>query len=112
MEVKERDIEIYKQTDGKKPYEEWLNGLKDGMSRARIRARIDKVALGNFGDFKPVGDGVSELRFTFGPGYRVYYGLDGEKIVLLLFGGDKSTQEKDIEKAKEYWKDYKERTNE
>lgn len=112
MEVKERDIEIYKQADGKKPYEEWLGGIKDGTSRARIRARIDKVATGNFGDFKSVGDGVSELRFTFGPGYRVYYGLDGEKIVLLLFGGDKSTQDKDIEKAKEYWKDYKERTNE
>ncbi len=89
-----------------------LNGLKDRMSRARIRARIDKVALGNFGDYKSVGDGVNELRFTFGPGYRVYYGLDGEKIILLLFGGEKSTQEKDIKKAKEYWKDYKERSHE
>lgn len=112
MEIKERTIEIYEQVDGKKPYEEWLNDLKDGMSRARIRARIDKVATGNFGDHKPVGDSVSELRFTFGPGFRVYYALKNETIVLLLIGGDKSSQEKDIEKAKEFWSDYKERTNE
>ena len=111
MEVKERKIEIYEQANGKRPYEEWLSDLKDGMSRARIRARIDKVAIGNFGDFKPIGDGVSELRFTFGPGFRVYYAQKDEMIVLLLFGGDKSSQEKDIEKAKEYWQDYKERKN-
>lgn len=112
MEVKERDIEIYEQADGKRPFEDWLNNLRDGMTRNRIRSRLDKVATGNFGDFKQVGEGVSELRFTFGPGYRVYYALDGEKIVLLLIGGDKASQEKDIEKAKEFWNDYKERTNE
>jgi putative addiction module killer protein len=82
------------------------------MSRARIRSRIDKVETGNFGDFRSVGNGVSELRFTFGAGFRVYYGLKGETIVILLIGGDKSSQEKDIEKAKEFWADYKERENE
>jgi putative addiction module killer protein len=70
------------------------------------------VETGNFGDFRSVGDGVSELRFTFGAGFRVYYGLKGETIVILLIGGDKSGQEKDIEKAKEFWADYKERENE
>jgi putative addiction module killer protein len=111
MEVKERSIKTYEQADGKKPFEEWLNDLKDGLSRARIRSRLDKVATGNFGDFRSVGDGVSELRFTFGPGFRVYYALKDEVIVVLLIGGDKSSQEKDIEKAKELWNDYKERTN-
>jgi putative addiction module killer protein len=112
MEVKQRTIEIYEQVDGKQPYESWLSELKDPMSRARIRSRIDKVETGNFGDFRSVGDGVSELRFTFGAGFRIYYGLKGETIVILLIGGDKSSQEKDIEKAKEFWSDYKERENE
>jgi putative addiction module killer protein len=112
MEVKQRTIEIYEQVDGKQPYESWLSELKDPMSRARIRSRIDKVETGNFGDFRSVGDGVSELRFTFGAGFRIYYGLKGETIVILLIGGDKSSQEKDIEKAKEFWADYKERENE
>ena len=112
MEAKERTIEIYEQADGKRPYEIWLNNLKDAVSRARIRARIDKVETGNFGDFRSVGDGVSELKFTFGAGFRVYYALNDETMVLLLIGGDKSSQEKDIVRAKEFWSDYKERTNE
>ncbi len=112
MDISPRKIRIYERTDGKRPFEEWLQNLKDGMSRARIRARIDKVAFGNFGDFKVIGDGINELRYTFGPGFRVYYALKDETVVLLLIGGDKSSQEKDIEKAKMYWKDYKERTHE
>lgn len=112
MEAIKRKIEIYEQIDGKKPFESWINNLKDAMSRARIRARIDKVETGNFGDFRSVGDGVSELRFTFGSGFRVYYALKSETVVILLIGGDKSSQEKDIERAKEFWADYKERENE
>lgn len=100
MAVSPRKIIIYERIDGKRPFEEWLKNLKDGLSRARIRARIDKVAFGNFGDFKAIGDGISELRYTFGPGFRVYYALKDETIVLLLIGGDKSSQENDIEKAK------------
>jgi putative addiction module killer protein len=69
--------------------------------------RVDKIELGLFGDVEPVGDGLSELRIHYGPGYRVYYGKEGNKVYLLLCGGDKSTQSKDIKKAKEYWKDHK-----
>jgi putative addiction module killer protein len=108
LEVRYQKIEIYEAALGKRPYEEWLYKLRDPMVRARIRARIDKVATGNFGDFKSVGDGVFELRFSFGPGFRVYYALKDKEIVLLLIGGNKSDQLKDIEKAKEYWKDYRE----
>ena len=79
---------------------DWLTALRDVQARARISKRIDRVALGNFGDTKPVGDGVSELRFTFGPGYRVYYTRQGDIVVILLCGGDKGSQERDIERAK------------
>jgi putative addiction module killer protein len=79
---------------------DWLTALRDVQARARISKRIDRVALGNFGDTKPVGDGVSELRFPFGPGYRVYYARRGDVVVILLCGGDKGSQERDIERAK------------
>ncbi len=112
METNNKIIEIYQTKDGRRPYEEWLNNLKDKVVRARIRARIDKVEVGNFGNYRFLGDGVSELKFTFGPGFRVYYALDGEKVVLLLIGGDKSSQQDDISIAKKYWFDHKERENE
>ena len=105
-------IEHYSTISGKVPYEEWIDSLKDRIFRARINKRIDNVENGHFGDTSPVGEGVQELRFFFGPGYRVYYGIDEDVIVLLLCGGDKSTQSKDIKKAKEYWNDYKESKNE
>ena len=79
---------------------DWLVALRDIPARARIAKRIDRIALGNFGDAKSVGGGVSELRFTFGPGYRVYYTRRGDIVVILLCGGDKSSQEQDIERAK------------
>ena len=79
---------------------EWIGALRDVQARARIAKRIDRIALGNFGDSKPVGNGVSELRFTFGPGYRVYYTRRGDVVVILLCGGDKGSQERDIERAK------------
>lgn len=75
-------------------------GLCDIPARVRIAKRIDRISEGNFGDFKSVGDGVSELRFTFGPGYRVYYMQRGNIVVILLCGGDKDSQGKDIERAK------------
>ena len=79
----------------------WLRRLKDANVKARINLRIRRIELnGNFGDVKPVGDGVSELRIDYGPGYRVYFAKRGNRIVLLLAGGDKSTQQRDIEKAK------------
>ena len=96
----------YQSLEGKIPFREWLLSLKDRQARARIRARLDRFRLGNFGDCKSVGEGVFEMRFHFGPGYRVYFGVDGSAIVILLSGGDKATQVRDIGKAQEYWKDY------
>lgn len=78
----------------------WLNRLKDRVARALILRRIDRVAFGNFGDVKPVGDGVSELRIDHGPGYRVYFVRRGETVIVLLCAGDKSSQAKDILRAK------------
>lgn len=77
----------------------WIDGLKDIRARARIQARIERLAAGNPGDVKPVGEGVSEMRIDHGPGYRVYYMQHGRTVILLLAGGDKSTQAKDIKTA-------------
>ena len=90
-------------------FDAWINKLKDSTGRLRILSRIDRLASGNPGDVKAVGRGISEMRLTYGPGYRIYYLQDGETLVLLLTGGDKSTQQNDITKAHElaerYWKD-------
>lgn len=80
-------------------YAQWLDGLRDINARARIQARIERMAAGNAGDVKPVGEGVSELRIDYGPGYRVYFTKRGQKLVILLAGGDKSTQVADIKSA-------------
>lgn len=88
----------------------WLDGFRDKKTRARLSARILRLAIGNFGDCKPLRDGVWELRIDFGPGYRVYYAMIGREVVLLLCGGDKRRQSADIERAIEYWQDYQDRT--
>ena len=88
-------IEVVRTDD----FDKWLTELKDRAGRLRILKRIDRLANGNPGDVKPVGSGVSELRLDVGPGYRVYYVQDGDVLILLLCGGDKSTQQKDIDKA-------------
>jgi putative addiction module killer protein len=77
----------------------WLDGFQDLRARARIQARIERLATGNAGDVKPAGEGVSELRIDYGPGYRVYFKRRGPKLIILLAGGDKSSQAKDIEAA-------------
>ena len=103
----EKTILIFESRDGKAPFTEWLLSLKDIKGRAVIRARLERVRLGNLGDCKSIGDGVFELRIAFGPGYRVYLGQDGLKMVVLLCGGDKRTQKKDIARAKLLWMEYK-----
>ena len=80
-------------------FAKWLDGLNDIRARARVLVRIERLAAGNPGDVKPVGEGVSELRIDYGPGYRVYYKKQGQKVVFLLAGGDKNTQAKDIKTA-------------
>lgn len=80
-------------------YSTWFNGLADPQARARINARIRRLSLGNPGDVRPVGEGISELRIDYGPGYRVYFVQRGSLLVILLAGGDKRTQEKDIKRA-------------
>ncbi|OGQ36138.1 MAG: addiction module killer protein [Deltaproteobacteria bacterium RIFCSPHIGHO2_12_FULL_43_9] len=106
MDVKLRELLEYLTSDGENPFNEWLRGLKDISARAIIRKRLNRVRKGNFGNAESVGDGIFELKIYYGPGYRVYYGLDGNTVVVLLCGGDKGSQRKDIQKAKEYWKDY------
>jgi len=88
-------------------FEKWFNGLKDRQAQARITARISRLALGNAGDVKPVGSGVSEMRIDYGPGYRVYFQQRGPAIALLLCAGDKSTQDADIRRAIQIAKDWK-----
>ena len=80
-------------------YARWIDRLRDIRARARILARVERLATGNPGDVKPVGEGVSELRIDYGPGYRVYYKKQGRKLIILLVGGDKSSQTRDIKTA-------------
>lgn len=104
------ELRLYQTPDGRRPLQEWLRSVRDQQAVARIEARLARVAAGNLGDCEPVGEGVLELRIDWGPGYRVYFARLGELIVLLLCGGDKRTQQKDIKRAKEYFKDYKARS--
>jgi putative addiction module killer protein len=110
MEAGQLTLQEYVTTEGKIPLRDWLTALRDVRARARIRVRLNHVRLGNFGDARPVGDGVSELRIPYGPGYRVYVASAGSTVVLLLCGGDKSTQSRDIARAKTYWMDYQRRS--
>ena len=87
-----------------KQYDKWLAGIKDRQARNRILRRIDSMAIGSFGDHKTINANFFELRMFFGPGFRVYYTIQGYEIIFLLAGGDKSSQEKDIAKAKELLK--------
>lgn len=97
------EIRYYQSAEGEQPFTEWLQALQDLQARARIQIRLDRLALGNFGDCEPVGGGVIELRILWGPGYRVYCARLGQMIVLLLCGGDKTTQQKDIKRAKDHF---------
>jgi putative addiction module killer protein len=99
----------YRRQDGVEPFTEWLSSIRDKIAQARIRIRLRQIEAGNLGDCKPVGEGVIELRVHVGAGFRVYCGQHGKSIVILLCGGDKSSQPKDIKKAKELWAEWKQR---
>jgi putative addiction module killer protein len=104
------ELRYYQTAAREQPLVEWLLDLQDRQARTRIEARLARVAVGNFGDVEPVGEGVMELRIDWGPGYRIYFARLGQVVILLLCGGDKRTQQKDIKRAKEYFQDYKART--
>lgn len=100
------EILIYQTNSGKEPYTEWNISL-DTIAAARIDARLTKIReTGNFGVCEPVGDGVFELKFDFGPGYRVYFAYKAKSCLILLYGGDKKSQKRDINRAKQYWLDH------
>jgi putative addiction module killer protein len=103
------DVRYYLTASGKNVVDDWVTDLRDERAAAKIAIRIERLAAGNFGDCKTLRDGVWELKIDWGPGYRVYYAMAGKQIVLLLCGGDKRKQGADIERAVEYWNDYKRR---
>jgi putative addiction module killer protein len=106
MQAAPKEAYLYRFQSGRCPFEDWLESLKDRMGRAKIRARIARARAGNLGKCETVGKGVFELKIDFGPGYRVYFGEVGDAIIILLCGGDKGTQTKDIKAARQYWADY------
>jgi putative addiction module killer protein len=108
LPIDELEVREYLTAHGVSPFGLWL-GTLDVSVRARIDQAIRRFADGNFGDYKGVGEGVLETRINTGPGYRIYYGLDGAALVILLAGGTKRGQDRDIAKAAERWRDYKER---
>jgi len=106
MENRPRVLRTYITDDGKTPFKAWVSSFTDKRIRARILQRLDRLQLGNFGDCKSVGAGVYELRMQFGAGYRIYFGIADSEIVILLCGGDKRSQNQDIQLAHQYWKAY------
>ena len=102
----EPEIQKLALQNGLVPFDEWFNSLRDLRMQAAVDARLTRVRAGNFGDCKSVGGGVFELRISFGPGLRVYYGLHGRQIVVLLGGGDKRSQARDIRRAQQLWQQF------
>jgi putative addiction module killer protein len=108
-ETRPYTLALYETATGSVPFEAWLRGLRDTQARARIRARLARVRLGNVGDAHGISGGVWELRIDYGPGYRVYYAQSGVATLLILCGGDKTTQTVDIRQAQTYWAEYQQR---
>lgn len=106
MEIQERELRILILRNGRSPFKDWLRSLRDKPTKARIQNRIDRLRLGTFGDSRGVGGGVFELRIHLGPGYRVYFAMHGAQVILLLCGGDKSTQVRDIADAQRLWQEF------
>ena len=103
------EVRDYLTAQGDDPYAQRLISLADRQARARILIRVSRMASGNFGDVKPVGEGVWEARIDWGPGYRIYYAQADQRLILLLVGGDKRKQQADIEKAHQFWMDWQHR---
>ena len=103
------DIRLYRDSQGRVPFTQWLEAMRDRQARAAIKARLLRLESGNFGDCKPLRDGVQELRINHGPGYRVYLSKQGPVLVLLLCGSDKGSQDAEIRRAIGYLNDWKER---
>lgn len=103
------ELRHYLSQDGQDLFARWLDSLRDKQARARVAARLIRLNTGNFGDCRPVGSGVWELRIDWGSGYRVYYAIAGQRIILLCEGGDKRTQSADIERAIERWQEWQQR---
>jgi len=109
VQVKPRDIQYYETPAGKVPAKDWLSAVKDGLTQAILYKRIRQAGIGQFGKTRSIGAGVAELKIDYGPGFRVYYGIHEDKLILILMAGSKRTQESDIKKAKAYWTEWKER---
>lgn len=107
MENQERVLEVYVRKDGKIPYREWFLGLKDKVTAAKVLRRLDQLGHGGFGKHRILGGGLAELKIDHGPGYRIYIGLAGSVLVILLCGGDKNSQASDIKAAQIYWDEYR-----
>jgi len=104
-----KQIIIFEMADGTRPFEEWLDDLRDRRAVARVDGRVTRLEAGNPGDYKSLGDGIYELRIDYGPGYRIYFAFSRQQIVLLLCGGNKATQQADIKTAVKHWKEFQER---
>ena len=105
------EVVLYQSEEGKAPFADWFNGL-DAQAALKVRTALARMEAGNFGDLKPIGSGVFERRLDWGPGYRLYLGRDGRRLVVLLVGGTKRRQKADIVEAKALWADYGNRKKE
>lgn len=106
MEAIPKQVEVYQTPDGRQPFTEWLDSLKNKRTVSIITKRLERVKLGNMGDVRSVGKGAYELKIDYGAGYRIYFGQIGNRMIILLSAGDKSTQDRNIVQAQEYWEDY------
>jgi putative addiction module killer protein len=101
------DVKIFKTADGKEPFTKWLEGIKSIKAKSRVLVAMQRMQTGLISDTKPVGEGVQEIRIHIESGYRIYFGYDGTELIILLAGSTKKNQSREIEKAKDYWKQYK-----
>lgn len=106
-DIKEFQVELFVDRNGRCPFENWFANIRDQRTRAVVKSRINRLRLGNFGDCKKLLPGIFELRVDFGPGYRIYFSMISKNVVLIISGGAKKTQIRDIEQARKYWLEYR-----